>query len=109
LLSIEIPLELLLFWVMPILLAGIGISFLQHDRAPRRRTWVGCLLLALLGAAWTILFAFLSVSLLGAFNVIRSTNTLEYGPGVALLGYLCAFVGALLLRAAPMPDTRVRV
>jgi hypothetical protein len=55
------------------------------------------------------LFAFLEVSLLGAFNVIRGTNTLEYGPSVALLGYLCAFVGALLLRAAPMPDTRVRV
>jgi hypothetical protein len=109
LLSIETPLELLLFWVVPILLAAIGISFLQRDRAPKRRTWVGCLILALLGGAWTILFAFLLVSFLGAFSVIRSTNTLEYGPGVGLLGYLCAFVGALLLRATPMPHTRVRM
>jgi hypothetical protein len=62
-----------------------------------------------LGGAWTILFAFLLVSFLGAFSVIRSTNTLEYGPGVGLLGYLCAFVGALLLRAAPRPHTRVRM
>jgi hypothetical protein len=58
---------------------------------------------------WIILFAFLLVSLGGTLSVIRSTNTLEYGPGVGLLGYLCAFVGALLLRAAPMPYTRVRL
>lgn len=109
LLSIETPLELLLFWVVPILLAAIGVSFLRRNRAPRRRTWIGSLILALLGAAWTILFALLLVSLLGAFSVNRPTNTLEYGPGVALLGYLLAFAGALLMRAALAPQTRVRI
>jgi hypothetical protein len=106
--SLARPLQISLL-VAPIVLAAIGVSVLRRgDTAPRPRVWIASLMLALLGAAWTILIALLLVSFAGGFSVTRHTNTLEAGPALALLGYLCAFVGALLLRAAPMPQTRVR-
>jgi len=103
------PLQLSLL-VAPTLLAANGVSVLRRgDTAPRPRVWIASLMLALLGASWTILIAMHLFSLVGGFSVPRHTNTLEAGPALALLGYLCAFVGALLLRAAPMPQTRARI
>jgi hypothetical protein len=107
--SLVRPLQLSLL-VAPIVLAAVGVSVLRRvDTAPRPCVWIASLMLALLGAAWTILIAMLLFSLVGGFSVPRHTNTLEAGPALALLGYLCAFVGALLLRAAPMPQTRAGI
>jgi hypothetical protein len=106
--SLARPLQISLL-VAPIVLAAIGLSVLRHgDMAPRPRVWIASLMLALLGAAWTIPIAMLLYSFAGGFSVSH-TNTLEYGPAIALLGYLLAFVGALLLRAASAaPQTHVR-
>lgn len=82
-------------WGAPLILLAIGVVlFLARRWMPTGRTWASALLLIFLGAGVTVLYcaAFLFFP---HGEVIQPKATLQYGPGVALLGYLLALVGVI--------------
>jgi hypothetical protein len=91
--------QTLILWGVPLALAALGTAALvRHGHLPvPRRIEITALLLAVVGATGTILEAVLLYSLFGSLSVIRGTHALEYGPGMALLGYLTALVGLVWL------------
>ena len=84
----------LIVWGVPIALAMIGTVLLAEPGwSPTWRARVGTMVLAVIGVC------FLGLSCLGflypLFGSQGATRTLEYGAGVAALGYLCALAGAI--------------
>jgi hypothetical protein len=81
-------------WGVPLYLAALGGALLLIRRwTPAPRVWAVALILVELGAGFTI------VSMWGYLNPIfgsqGATRALEYGPGVSLIGYLCALAGTI--------------
>ncbi len=95
-LSIEGCLLFAGFWAAPLLLAAIGVSVLVRRQPVRARVWVFGLLLILLGAGVTVLYCALYL-FISHGEVIQPKATLDYGPAVALLGYLVALAGIVWL------------
>lgn len=102
-LSIEGLLQALIFLVLPLGLLTFGVvTIVRHDRSVTPNLRLGARLLVvptIIAMLGTILEAVLIVSLAGAFDVIRPTATLEYGPILALLAYLGALIALLQFRA----------
>lgn len=84
------------FWAAPLLLAAIGVALLVRRQSVRARVWVFGLLLILLGAGVTVLYCALYL-LISHGEVIQPKATLDFGPAVALSGYLVALVGVVWL------------
>ncbi len=95
-LSIEACLLFVGIWAAPLLLAAIGVSLLVRRQPVQTRIWVFGLLLILLGAGVTVLHCVLYL-FFSHGEVIQPKATLDYGPAVALLGYLLALAGVLWL------------
>jgi hypothetical protein len=95
-LSIESCLLFVGFWAAPLLLAAIGVALLVRSQPVWARIWVFGLLLILLGAGITVLYCALYL-LFAHGEVIQPKATLDYGPAVALSGYLVALVGVIWL------------
>jgi len=93
-LSIEGCLLFAGFWAAPLLLAAIGAAPLVRRQPARARVGVFGLLLILLGAGVTALYCALYL-FISHGEVIQPKATLDYGPAVALLGYLLALAGVL--------------
>lgn len=93
-LSIEGCLLFAGFWAAPPLLAALGVAALVR-RQPGRIGMFG-LLLILLGAGVTVLYCALYLFFPHG-EVIQPKATLDYGPAVALLGYLVALAGVIWL------------
>lgn len=60
----------------------------------------GALIVIAIGAGETLLATAFFLYVAGALDVVLPARTVEIGPGRALLGYLCALVGALWLPPA---------
>jgi hypothetical protein len=92
-------------WGAPVMLAALGGALLLARRwtpAPRVRV-VGVILVAV-GAGFTVLSCW--GYLYPVFGSQGATRTLEYGPGVALFGYLCALAGMIWLPVLPRRSRR---
>lgn len=90
--------EVLFTWGVSLAVAVLAVAVLLERHPPTRSARFISLFLAVLGIATTLLAAYLS-----AYFVldISERSPIYVGPGVALLGYLCALVAAFLLPAAP--------
>jgi hypothetical protein len=98
---------MLLYLAAPLWVAVLGVlSLLRRRWLPSRRARLTILLLALAGAVWSALTAAIFIYLVGSLDVVRAERTLQPGAAVALLGYLCALIGAALLPARPRSSTR---
>lgn len=95
-LSIEGCLLFAGFWAAPLLLAAIGVALLVRRQPVPARIWVFGLLLILLGAGVTVLYCALYL-FISHGEVIQPKATLDFGPAVALVGYLVALVGVVWL------------
>jgi hypothetical protein len=96
--GILLILDLLLLCAAPLALAAVGAALLsQRGWVPRPRLTISLLTIVLLGAGWAIVRCLFQIYLVGSLDVVRGTRTPEYGLLVALLGYLCALVGTILL------------
>jgi hypothetical protein len=72
---------------VPLLFAVLGaIAVLSRGWVPSRRLRVVGVVLAAAGAAWSIMTAYVFVNIVGSFDVVRGTRTLQQGAGVTLLG-----------------------
>ncbi len=95
-------LSMLILWGVPVALAVIGITLgARPGWRPRGRARAATVALAVVGASY------LAVSCWGYLNLAfgtGATRTLEYGAGVAVLGYLCALAGAIWLAAPNRED-----
>ena len=96
------------FWAAPLLLAAIGVALLVSRQPVRARIWVFGLLLILLGAGITALYCVLYL-FISHGEVIQPKATLDYGPAVALSGYLVALVGVIWLALRRSRRARVEV
>jgi hypothetical protein len=43
----------------------------------------------------------ITVNIVGSFDIVRGTRSLQPGAGVTLLGYVCALLGMLWLSSRP--------
>lgn len=98
---LSLLIEVLLIWGVPLTLAALsGAALLERHPAPTRSVRVVSLILVVVGVGFTLVSAYF----MATFVLDISERSVDVvGPGVALLGYLCALVGAYSLPAAPRP------
>jgi hypothetical protein len=92
-------------WGAPVMLAALGGTLLLARRwTPAARVRVVGVILVAVGAGFTVLSCWGYLN--PFFGSQGATRTLEYGPGVALLGYLCAQAGTIWLPVLPRRSRR---
>jgi hypothetical protein len=81
-------------WGIPLLLTVLGMMVLVAPRRgrPGNRSRISAGILIASGVVWVVLLTVFSL-FSQRFEVISTTNTLQVGPVLALLGYLLALVG----------------
>jgi hypothetical protein len=102
---VSTSIETLLLWGVPTALLGIGVALAAPPGwTPTWRARASTVGLAVIGAS------FLGISCWGyltpIFGYQGAVRTLEYGAGVAALGYACALGGAIGLAALPRSGQR---
>lgn len=95
--TIETLCGLVFAWGVPLLLVALGIVALlaPYRGAPSRRARMIAGILTVCAAGWVMLVTLLSLTV--HLEVIATTNTLQAGPVLALVGYGCALGGLIWL------------
>ena len=90
--------ELLLAWGVQFLLVALAIAslFAPHRVALSQRARISAVILTVCAVGWVGLVSWFSLAR-PYFDLVATTNTLQAGPIVALLGYGCALAGLIWL------------
>ena len=93
--------ELIGQWGLPLALAALGLVVLLVPRWRQMRGHAFVVVLAGLGIIFVLLKCLIFVAFTHLGNLVTPSTSFGIGPFIALLGYVCAGVGAVRLPVAP--------